>query len=122
MPAGLKRIAGHISLVALANSMNAQIPHNIAKLGAPIDHVFTAESAGAYKPQMRAFEYMFDQLGCGPDDVLHVSSSFRHDLMTAHDLGICNKVWVNRGHEPENPYYGYTEVEDISGLAEVVGL
>src|SRR5690606_17940161 len=122
VPAGLRRIAGKIPLVALTNSMNDQIPHNIAKLGAPIDHVFTAESAGAYKPQMRAFEYMFDQLGCGPEDVLHVSSSFRYDLMTAHDLGIRNKVWVNRGHEPANPHYGYTEVRDISGLAEVVGL
>lgn len=122
VPAGLQRIAGKIPLVALTNSMNAQIPHNIARLGAPIDHVFTAESAGAYKPQMRAFEYMFDMLGCGPEDVLHVSSSFRYDLMTAHDLGIRNKVWVNRGHEPANPYYGYTEVADISGLAEVVGL
>ncbi len=24
--------------------------------------------------------------------------------MSAHDLGIKNKVWVNRGHEPANPY------------------
>ncbi|TMV47087.1 haloacid dehalogenase type II, partial [Thioclava sp. BHET1] len=52
VPAGLAKIAGKIPLVALTNSMNAQIPHNIAKLGAPIAHVFTAESAGAYKPQM----------------------------------------------------------------------
>lgn len=122
VPAGLQRIAGKIPLVALTNSMNDQIKHNVARLGAPIDHVFTAESAGAYKPRMRAFEYMFDQLGCGPEDVLHVSSSFRYDLMTAHDLGIRNKVWVNRGHEPANPYYGYIEVQDISGLAAVVGL
>lgn len=122
VPAGLAKIAPHIPLVALTNSMNSQIPHNIAKLGAPIAHVFTAESAGAYKPQMRAFEYMFDQLGCGPEDVLHVSSSFRYDLMTAHDIGIKNKVWVNRGHEPANPFYGYTEIPDVSALPAVVGL
>lgn len=122
VPAGLAKIAGNIPLVALTNSMNDQIPHNIAKLGAPIAHVFTAESAGAYKPQMQAFEYMFDQLGCGPKDVLHVSSSFRYDLMTAHDLGITNKVWVNRGHEPANPYYGYTEIKDVSELPGLVGL
>lgn len=122
VPAGLAKIAPHIPLVALTNSMNSQIPHNIEKLGAPIAHVFTAESAQAYKPQMRAFEYMFDELGCGPEDVLHVSSSFRYDLMTAHDLGIKNKVWVNRGHEPANPFYGYTEIKDISGLPGVVGL
>ena len=122
VPAGLAKIADKIPLVALTNSMNDQIPHNIAKLGAPIAHVYTAESAQAYKPQMQAFEYMFDMLGCGPEDVLHVSSSFRYDLMTAHDLGIKHKVWVNRGHEPANPYYGYTEIKDISGLAAVVGL
>lgn len=122
VPAGLAAIGGRIPLVALTNSMNDQIPHNIARLGAPIAHVFTAESAGAYKPRMRAFEYMFDMLNCGPGDVLHVSSSFRYDLMTAHDLGIRNKVWVNRGHEPANPAYGYTEIADVSGLAAVVGL
>ncbi|GHG96048.1 haloacid dehalogenase type II [Pseudodonghicola xiamenensis] len=120
--AGLAKIAGKIPLVALTNSMNDQIPHNIKNLGVPIDHVFTAESAGAYKPQMRAFEYMFDMLGCGPEDVLHVSSSFRYDLMTAHDIGIKHKAWVNRGHEPANPYYGYTEIPDVSGLAAVAGL
>ena len=122
VPAGLAKIAYKVPLVALTNAMNDQIPHNIEKLGAPIAHVYTAESAQAYKPQMQAFEYMFDMLGCGPEDVLHVSSSFRYDLMTAHDLGIKNKVWVNRGHEPANPYYGYTEIKDISGLAAVVGL
>ncbi|SFD55770.1 haloacid dehalogenase type II [Roseivivax sediminis] len=122
VPAGLAKIAGEIPLVALTNSMNSQIQSNIEKLGAPIAHVYTAEDAQAYKPQMRAFEHMFDQLGCGPEDVLHVSSSFRYDLMTAHDLGITNKVWVNRGHEPANPYYGYTEISDVSQLPAVVGL
>ena len=122
VPAGLSRVAEEFPLVALTNSMNEQIPDNIAKLGAPIAHVLTAESAGAYKPHMQAFEYMFDTLGCGPEDVLHVSSSFRYDLMTAHDLGITKKVWVNRGHEPANPYYGYTEVPDVSHLPAVLGL
>ncbi|KRS10861.1 dehalogenase [Roseovarius atlanticus] len=120
--AGLSKIAGKIPLVALTNAMNSQIPHNIANLGVPITHVFTAEDAQAYKPRMQAFEYMFDQLGCGPEDVLHVSSSFRYDLMTAHDLGITHKAWVNRGHEPANPYYGYTEIPDISKLPALVGL
>lgn len=122
VPAGLARVAKDFPLVALTNSMNDQIAHNIARLGAPIAHVFTAESAGAYKPRMQAFEYMFDQLGCGPEDVLHISSSFRYDLMTAHDLGIAHKVWVNRGHEPANPFYGYAEIPDISHLPAVLGL
>jgi 2-haloacid dehalogenase len=122
VPAGLARVAREFPLVVLSNAMDEQIMSNVEKLGAPFAHVFTAQQANAYKPRFQAFEYMFDQLGCGPDDVLHCSSSFRYDLMSAHDLGITNKVWVNRGHEPANPYYGYTEIKDISGLPAVVGL
>ncbi|MBL3569843.1 haloacid dehalogenase type II [Rhodovulum sp. BSW8] len=122
VPAGLSKVAHEIPLVILSNADNAQIHQNVARLGAPFAHVFTAEDAQSYKPRMRGFEYMLDSLGVGPEDILHVSSSFRYDLMTAHDLGIVNKVWVNRGHEPANPYYGYTEINDISGLAGVVGL
>lgn len=106
----------------LSNSMKELIPHSVAKLGAPFHGAYTAEEAQAYKPRMQAFEYMFDQLGCGPEDVLHCSSSFRYDLMTAHDLRITNKVWVNRGHEPANPYYGYHEIKDIGGLPGLLGL
>lgn len=122
VPAGLAKVAKEIPLVILSNAMDAQIPSNVAKLGAPFHAVYTAEQARAYKPRMRAFEYMLDMLGCGPQDILHCSSSFRYDLMTAHDMGIANKVWVNRGHEPANPAYGCVEIRDISGLPGVVGL
>jgi 2-haloacid dehalogenase len=122
VPEGLAKVAKEIPLVILSNAMNAQIPANVAKLGAPFHAVYTAEQANAYKPRFQAFEYMFDMLGCGPEDIVHCSSSFRYDLMSAHDLGIRNKVWVNRGHEPANPYYGYVEIKDISGLPGVFGL
>jgi 2-haloacid dehalogenase len=122
VPAGLAKVAKEFPLVVLSNASNSQIMSNVEKLGAPFHAAYTAEQARAYKPRFRAFEYMFDMLGCGPEDVLHCSSSFRYDLMTAHDLGIKHKVWVNRGHEPANPYYGYVEIADISGLPGVVGL
>jgi 2-haloacid dehalogenase len=122
VPAALAKVAKDIPLVILSNAMNDQIPHNVAKLGAPFAHVFTAQQARAYKPRFRAFEYMLDMLGCAPEDILHCSSSFRYDLMSAYDLGIKHKVWVNRGLEPANPFYEYTEVKDIAGLPAVVGL
>ena len=122
VPAGLARVAKEIPLVILSNAMNSQIMSNVEKLGAPFHAVFTAEQTGSYKPRMNGFEYMLDALGCGPEDITHVSSSFRYDLMTAYDLGIKSKVWVNRGHEPANPYYEYTEIKDIGGLAAAVGL
>ncbi|MBR1192136.1 haloacid dehalogenase type II [Bradyrhizobium sp. AUGA SZCCT0240] len=122
VPAGLARVAKEIPLVILSNSMKNLIMSNVEKLGAPFHMVITAEETGAYKPHMKGFEYMLDKLGCGPEDITHVSSSFRYDLMTAYDMGIKSKVWVNRGHEPANPFYQYTEVDDIGGLAAAVGL
>ena len=94
----------------------------MAKLGAPVHAVYTAEQAGAYKPHFQAFEYMLDMLTCGPEDILHRASSFRYDLISAQDLGNKNKVWVNRGHEPANPCYGYVEIHEISHLPSVVRL
>lgn len=122
VPAGLARVAQDIPLVILSNAMNCQIMSNVAQLGAPFHRVITAEEVGSYKPQMNGFERMFEILGCGPQDITHVSSSFRYDLMTAHDLNITSKVWVDRGHEPANPYYGYTQIADIGGLPQVFGL
>jgi 2-haloacid dehalogenase len=123
VPEPLSRIARHIPLVILSNASNDQIQQNVAKLGAPFHAVFTAEQAGAYKPRLQAFEYMLGQLGCAPEDILHVSSSPRYDLMSASDLGIRNKAFVARGHEPAPAAaYGAQEIKDIGGLPALVGL
>lgn len=122
VPEGLSRIADKIPLVILSNASNDQIQHNVDQLGAPFHRVYTAQQAQAYKPRLRAFEYMLGELGCGPEDILHVSSSLRYDLMSADDLGIRNKVFVNRGHGPGCPAYNYVEIQDIGGLPAVVGL
>jgi 2-haloacid dehalogenase len=122
VPEPLARIAKRIPLVILSNASDDQIQLNVAKLGAPFHAVFTAQQAQAYKPRLQAFEYMLDKLGCGPQDVLHVSSSLRYDLMSANDLGIKDKAFVSRGHEPSNPYYNYHEIKDIGGLPALVGL
>ncbi|MDP7452177.1 MAG: HAD-IA family hydrolase, partial [Arenicellales bacterium] len=118
----LVRVAEHYRLVILSNASDNQIQSNVDKLGAPFHAVYTAEQAQAYKPRFQAFEYMLDQLGCGPEDLLHVSASLRYDLMPAWGLGIENKVYVNRGYEPSTPYFGYSEISDIGGLPGLVGL
>ncbi len=122
VPAGLSKIADKIPLVILSNASNDQIHSNVEKLGAPFHRVYTAQMAQAYKPRMQAFEYMLDQLGCGPEHILHVSSSYRYDLMTAHDMRFGMRAFVNRGHEPLTPYYGAVEIPDIGGLPGLVGL
>ena len=122
VPEPLARIAKEIPLVILSNASDDQIHDNVAMLGAPFHAVFTAQQAQAYKPRLQAFEYMLDQLGCGPEDILHVSSSLRYDLMSADDLGVLNKVFVDRGHGPGNPAYRYQAIKDIGGLPAIVGL
>lgn len=122
VPEPLKRIAKHIPLVILSNAMDDQIPHNVTLLEAPFHAVYTAQQARSYKPRLQAFEYMFASLCCNPEDVLHVSSSLRYDLMSADDIGIKMKAFVNRGHEPGTPHYNYAEIKDIGGLPALVGL
>ncbi|HTR58565.1 MAG TPA: haloacid dehalogenase type II [Casimicrobiaceae bacterium] len=123
VPHALRRIAKKIPLVILSNAMNEQIHSNVEKLQAPFHKVYTAHDAGAYKPRYAAFEYMLDQLGCVPEDILHVSANPRYDLFTAQELGIVNKVFVNRGHEPKpNDAYSFAEIRDINGLPALVGL
>jgi 2-haloacid dehalogenase len=122
VPAGLAKVAKEIPLVILSNASDDQIQRNVALLGAPFHRVYTAQQAQAYKPRLQAFEYMLDSLGANPEDMLHVSSSLRYDLMSADDLGIKNKVFVARGHEPSWPVWGSLEIKDLSGLPALVGL
>jgi 2-haloacid dehalogenase len=122
VPAGLSKIADKIPLIILSNADNRQIQHNVDKLGANFHSVFTAEQANAYKPRLQAFEYMFDQLGCGPEDFMHVSSSFRYDQNSATDLGMGTRVFVGRGHEPSNSFYRDVEIPHIGCLPALVGL
>ncbi|UUX50709.1 haloacid dehalogenase type II [Nisaea acidiphila] len=122
VPAPLARVAEKLPLVILSNAADSQIQSNVALLGAPFHAVLTAEQAQAYKPRLQAFEYMFDTLGCGPEHFMHVSSSLRYDLMSASDLRIGRRVFVERGHGPGNPAYGYQQIPDLSGLPGLLGL
>ena len=122
VPEALRKLASRYPLVILSNAADDQVMSNVEKLGVPFHAVFTAEQAQAYKPRFQAFEYMFNQLGCAPQDLMHVSASPRYDLMVANDLGIKNKVHVNRGLEPSTPGYNWYEVNFLSQVPPLFGL
>ncbi len=122
VPEALRTLASRYPLVLLTNSDNNAVMSNVEKLEAPIHRVLTAEDAQAYKPRFQAFEYMFKQLDCRPEDILHVSGSPRYDLMVANDLGIKNTVFVNRGYERETPSYPYTKIDLLSELPPLLGI
>jgi 2-haloacid dehalogenase len=122
VPEALRALASRYPLVILSNAADNQVMSNVEKLEAPFHAVYTAEQAQAYKPRFQAFEYMFDQLGCGPEDVLHVSASPRYDLMVANDLGVKHKIHINRGFEPSVPGYSYYEVNLLSQVPPLLGI
>lgn len=122
VPEALRTLAAHYPLVILTNAADDQVMSNVEKLGAPFHAVFTAEQAQAYKPRFQAFEYMFKELGCRPEDLLHISASPRYDLMACEDLGITNKVHVNRGFEPSTPGYNYHKVNLLSQVPPLLGI
>ena len=118
--AGLKKIADKVPLVILSNSMIDLLPIHVAKLEVPFHAALTAEEAGYYKPHAKAFEFMFGKLNCRPEDIMHVSSSFRYDLMIASDLRMGARILVDRGHENNCDGYASHRIRDISGLADLI--
>lgn len=120
VPATLRRLAEKYQLVILSNAAEEQIGRNVAALEAPFAAVFTAEQAQAYKPRFAAFEYMLNKLGCGGDEIVHVSSSPIYDLRPARELGIVHTVLADRGYEPPQPWLGYVRIAEFSDLPSVL--
>jgi len=121
VPAALRTLAARYPLVILSNADDAQIAHNVVRLGAPIHAVITAEQARAYKPRLAAFEHMLAVLGARPDEIVHVSSSPMYDHRPANDVGIAHKVYLDRGWEPDQPWLNYVRITDIAELPVVLG-
>ncbi|MCO6695899.1 MULTISPECIES: haloacid dehalogenase type II [Streptomyces] len=122
VPGPLARLAARYPLVILSNASDLHASRNAALLGAPLHAVYTAEQARAYKPRLGAFEYLYAQLGCRPEDTLHVSASPRYDLQSATDLGVRETVYLNRGYEPSAPHCHAYEVTTLAGVAELLGV
>lgn len=122
VPPALARLATRYPIVILSNADDAQIAHNVARLGVPVHAVLTAEGARAYKPRLRAFEFLLDTLGVGPDEIVHVSSSPMYDHRPAQDCGITNKVLMDRGWEPDQPWLHYERITNIADLPGVLGV
>jgi 2-haloacid dehalogenase len=122
VPPALERLRRHCTLAIVSNSDDAIIAGNVGAIGVPLDHVITAEQAGAYKPSPLIFDYALQEIGCDARDVLHVAQGFEYDVVPAHDVG-WTRVWINRYGKTGDPAYGpYHELPDLSGLPELLGV
>lgn len=97
----LHRLSKHYKLVVLSNvDRDSFSKTNAGSLqGFPFDLVITAQDIGSYKPDLRNFEYMLEQVktrfGVDRNQVLQTAQSQFHDHHPARKSGI-KSVWIER--------------------------
>ena len=99
----LRYLKQHFKLVVLSNVDNASFAFSNARLGVEFDAAYVAQDIGSYKPNLRNFEYMLDnlaRLGIGKDDILHTAESMFHDHGPANAMGLAN-CWIYRRFDKE---------------------
>jgi len=101
--AALGYLKEHYRLVILSNVDNASFAHSNRKLGVEFDAVYTAEDIGSYKPAIRNFDYMIDNLatlGVKQADILHTAESLFHDHAPAIEKNLATS-WIFRRHDKQ---------------------
>lgn len=98
-PAALAYLKQHYKLVILSNVDHASFAQSNARLGVEFDRIITAQDVGSYKPDLRNFRHMLDDvqrtLGTAPHQILHTAQSIFHDVVPAKSVGLAT-MWINR--------------------------
>ncbi len=122
VPAPLAKMAEHFPLVALSNADDRHLAASIPRLGAPFHRVISAEQAGAYKPRLQAYKHMLKELDAQPSDFLHIAAHQIYDHIPMNYLGFTNKVYLDRGYEPDLPQYGAVRVTSLDEVNRALGI
>jgi 2-haloacid dehalogenase len=96
----LRRLGGRYKVGVISNMDNVVLFETVSRLGAPVHMRTSAEDARAYKPDPAPFKLALSRMGLEPDQVMHVSCTFKYDLVTAHSLGM-RTGYVERGRKEE---------------------
>ena len=99
-PGALQYLKKHFKLVILSNVDNETFEASNRRLQVEFDAIYTAEDIGSYKPDLRNFHYMLEQLerrGVPRDKILHTAESMFHDHKPANEIGL-KSCWIYRRH------------------------
>ena len=99
----LGRLKERFKLIVLSNIDRGSFYLSNARLAVDFDLVVTAQDVGAYKPDEKGFEVMFDRLGSigtSRSQLLHVAQSLFHDHEPARALSLPS-VWIDRRHDQD---------------------
>ena len=96
----LQYLKKHFKLVVLSNVDNASFALSNKRLQVDFDAIYTAEDIGSYKPDLRNFDYMLENLasiGVKKSEILHTAESMFHDHGPANKVGL-KSAWIYRRH------------------------
>src|ERR1700720_824542 len=96
-PGALQYLKKYFKLVILSNVDNETFQASNRRLQVQFDAIYTAEDIGSYKPELRNFHYMLEQLGVRKDKILHTAESMFHDHKPANEVGL-KSCWIYRRH------------------------
>src|SRR5215475_6294953 len=102
-PGALQYLKKHFKLVILSNVDNETFQASNRRLQVEFDAIYTAEDIGSYKPDLRNFRYMLEQLeqrGVRKEKILHTAESMFHDHKPANEIGL-KSCWIYRRHAQE---------------------
>ncbi|MEZ5840840.1 MAG: haloacid dehalogenase type II [Hyphomicrobiales bacterium] len=120
VPAALRALRENARIAIISNSDRDLMVRNVENIGVPVDHVFVAEDAGAYKPSLAFFRHVIAGIGCDPAEVLHVGASMSLDMAPTRDLGI-RRVWIDRlGQRGDPACEPYERLPDLTDLPDLV--
>lgn len=92
----LERLSGQYRIASLSNG-NA----SLAQIG--LDHLFhatiSAHAYGTSKPDPALFHIACRELGCAPEEVVHLGDDIEFDVRGARRAGL-HAVWINRTSHP----------------------
>ena len=122
----LNRLKELFKIGILSNVDNDLFAYSSYHLGIDFDFLFTAEEIGSYKPSIKNFEYLINNIGIDKDKILHVAQSLYHDIAPAKSIGL-STVWVNRrrdshgaGATPKVSAIPDIEVPDLERLVKLI--
>jgi 2-haloalkanoic acid dehalogenase type II len=82
--ASLNYLRQHYLMATVTNCDRISYMGSNARLEIEWDAIYTAQDIGCYKPNLRNFEFMFENarrnLGVLPHEILHVAQSLTHDI------------------------------------------
>lgn len=108
------------SLALLSNGDASMLQALRKKLPGVIDHVFSSEQAGYYKPHPSVYALPLESSGLTAQEVLHVAGS-PTDVLGTKAAGL-SCAWSNRQHQPvlDKDYQADYEFSDLNQLREIL--